>query len=405
MSFERPYDLIIIGGFGHAGLPFGMVLADVGHQVGLYDIDRSKRAMIQAGQMPFLEHGSESMLSRVIGKTLHIVDDLSAVTKARLIVITIGTPAEEYSNPEPKPLFELGKQLVRHLHQDHCVMLRSTVAPGTSHYLNEFFKQSGHEIHLAFCPERIIQGYAIQQLRKLPQIISGFTEKAVRSVDALFKSLGVETVLVNVAEAELVKLFCNAWRYAQFAVANQFYMIATEQGLDYARIYRAMSHNYERVRDLPSPGFAAGPCLLKDTAILAASSGGNRFPLGDAAISVNEGLVNFIVDRLKKSVGEDLTNIRVGILGMAFKANSDDTRNSLSYKLAKMLRSSGIRTVCSDEYVKDPDFVTKEELLSSCCAVIIGAPHSVYKEIKVGMDTFLIDLWGIVKDRAVRIVT
>ena len=236
MSTDHQHDVIIIGGLGHVGLPLGIVLADTGLQVALYDIDKSKRAMLENGQMPFIEHDAEPMLRRVIGKTLQIVDSLHEVACSDVVIITIGTPVDEYLNPKTRLIIELAEQISAHLRPDHPLILRSTVYPGTSKTLYEFFKRRGLEVHLAYCPERIAQGYAIGELRKLPQIISGFTETASRYAERLFRRLGVEIIQVTVQEAELTKLFANAWRYIQFAITNQFYMIATEFGANYAQI-------------------------------------------------------------------------------------------------------------------------------------------------------------------------
>ena len=398
MNTEHRYDVIIIGGFGHVGLPFGISLADVGFQVGLYDVDTSRREIIEAGRMPFIEHDAEPLLQRVLGKSLHIAEDMTNLTRTNLVVITVGTPVDEYLNPKMRPILDLAGQISPYLSPGHCVILRSTIYPGTSHRLNEFFRRQGLDVHVAYCPERIVQGRAIHELRKLPQIISGFTDEALRCAEGLFEKLGVETVPVTVQEAELAKLFSNAWRYIQFAITNQFYMIATEQGVKYDRIYQAMTHNYERMQDFPRPGFAAGPCLLKDTLQLAAFYG-NHFHLGHAAMMVNEGLPSFLVEYVRRDLKLDLTDLRVGILGMAFKADIDDIRDSLSYKLAKVLRFHGALVTCSDEFVKDPSFVKKEELTATCPVVIVGVPHSSYRELVVPPETILVDLWGVVRSR------
>lgn len=390
------HDVIIIGGFGHVGLPLGIVLADVGLNVGLCDIDTGRRATIEAGRMPFIEHDAEPLLQRVLGKTLSFAENLSDVQQSEIVMVTIGTPVDEYLNPKLHPMFDLAEQLRHYLRPGHCVILRSTVYPGTSHRLNEFFKQRGLDVHVANCPERIVQGNAIRELRKLPQIISGFTDEALRCADGLFRRLGVETVPVTVQEAELAKLFSNAWRYIQFAITNQFYMVATERGADFDRIYHAMTHSYERTQDFPRPGFAAGPCLLKDTLQLAAFYG-NHFQLGHAAMMVNEGLPSFLVEHLRRDLKIDLANTRVGILGMAFKADIDDIRDSLSYKLAKILRFHGAVVKCSDEFIKDPSFVPKEEVVGTCPVIIVGVPHSAYRGLSIAKETVLLDLWGVTK--------
>jgi len=390
------YDVMIVGGFGHVGLPLGIVLADAGLRVALYDIDQSRREQIEAGRMPFFEYDAEPILRRVVGKTLQVTTDLADVRRSDSVVVTIGTPVDEHLNPKLLPFLQLAERLAPHLRSNHHVMLRSTVYPGTSQRIQEFFQNRGIPVHLSVCPERFAQGYAIRELGKLPQIVAGFTEEAIRRSEALFGRLRIPTVVVTVPEAELAKLFSNAWRYIQFATANQFYMIATENGVDFARVHHAMTHGYERAQDFPLPGFAAGPCLLKDTLQLSAFHK-NNFLLGHAAMLINEGLPNFIFDTLRKNPQVDLSKAHVGVLGMAFKANADDIRDSLSYKLVKILRFHGVTTVCSDEFVKDPSFVSKEDLLASCSIVIVGVPHSAYRGLQVPPSVLLVDPWNTVR--------
>ena len=151
-------------------------------------------------------------------------------------------------------------------------------------------------------------------------------------------------------EAELAKLFTNTWRYIQFSIANYFYQITTQKNLDFYKIYEAITYNYPRAKDFPAAGFAAGPCLHKDTMQVVAYSN-NSFFMGHAAMLVNEGLPNFIVQRLKEKYS--LKDKIVGILGMAFKANNDDKRESLSYKLRNILDIEAKKVICSDVYIRE----------------------------------------------------
>ena len=384
-------DVLIVGGYGHIGLPMGIALADTGLQVGLYDLDGEKGETIRKGRMPFLEYDAEPMLKRVIGKTLHLAPDISAVRRADVIVITIGTPVDEYLNPKVMPIFTLAEELLPHLRPEQLIVLRSTVFPRTSERLRELFEKRGAKVQLAFCPERVAQGYAIRELKKLPQIVSGFSPEAIARAEGLFRRLGLETVTLEVLEAELAKLFTNAWRYIQFAIANQFYVIATENGVDFEKIRHAMTHRYGRAEDFPTAGFAAGPCLLKDTMQLAAFHQSN-FLLGQAAMLVNEGLPAFIVGELRRKF--DLGKEVVGLLGMTFKADIDDIRDSLSYKLGKLLRFYGASVVYSDEYAHDPDFISKEELVRRSSIVILGAPHNAYRVLAIPPGVHLVDIWG-----------
>jgi UDP-N-acetyl-D-mannosaminuronic acid dehydrogenase len=200
---------------------------------------------------------------------------------------------------------------------------------------------------VAFCPERIAEPTAMTELYSLPQLVSSRTERGKQRAAALFSRLTDEIIVLEPEEAELAKLFTNTWRYIKFAAANQFYMMANDRGLDFERIRSAVTHNYPRAADLPGAGFSAGPCLLKDTMQLAAFSD-NKFALGHAAMLVNEGLPLCVVSQLEKRF--DLRTMSVGILGMSFKAGSDDTRSSLSYKLRRVLRFKAKEVLATDPY-------------------------------------------------------
>lgn len=369
------YDLVIIGGCGRVGLPLGLAFADRGLNVGLIDIDEDRKAILAQGKMPFLEEGGPEVLSRVFGKTLHLASPTD-IADSDCVIITVGTPTDEYLNPRLLPILKLGEQIFPYLRNEQTVILRSTVYPGTSQKLYDFFKAKGKEIHVCFCPERILQGHALEELHKLPQIISGTGGLVgIWTAEKLFQKLQHLTITLTTLEAELLKLFSNAYRYIQFAAANQFYEIAKANGADFGKIREAMMLQYERCRDFPKAGFAAGPCLLKDTMQLAAFTG-NQFPIGDAAMRINEGMPRFIVDQLG-----DVEFNTVGILGMCFKPDVDDIRDSLSYKLGKILRFEGANVLYSDEYINDPTFISKEELIDRCETIIIATEHAAYKAL------------------------
>ncbi len=171
-------------------------------------------------------------------------------------------------------------------------------------------------------------------------------------------------------EAELAKLFTNSWRYIKFAAANQYFMIANDLGLDFARIRAAMMQDYPRAADLPGAGFAAGPCLFKDTMQLASVTGGS-FALGHSAMLVNEGLPDYLVKRMEQHA--ELFELTVGILGMAFKAESDDRRSSLSYRLKRVLAFRARRVLTTDPFVTDdPDLLPLEQVIAESDVLVHG---------------------------------
>jgi UDP-N-acetyl-D-mannosaminuronic acid dehydrogenase len=395
---RKDCDICIVGGAGHVGLPLGIAFAAAGQRVILNDLNDAALAQIASGSMPFIEYGAEPLLKTALaeGRLLTSTDPRS-VSRARFVIVAVGTPVDEYLNPKLRALFDLFQQLRPHLDPSQTIIIRSTVFPRTCRQVERLLRKDGQEWLVAYCPERIAQGYAIRELRELPQIVSGVSPAAVDSAAGLFGLVAPEIVHLEIEEAELAKLFSNAWRYIQFASANQFYMLATSIGVDFNRVRDAMVRGYGRAASLPGPGFAAGPCLLKDTMQLAAFNN-NSFPLGHAAQSINEGLPNFVVDMIGRR--RQIADARVGILGMAFKADIDDIRDSLSYKLGKVLRFHGADVMYSDEFASDPTFISKEALVARAEVVIVGVPHSAYRTLRVPPGVHVIDLWGILPKEA-----
>jgi UDP-N-acetyl-D-mannosaminuronic acid dehydrogenase len=391
----------IIGGLGHVGLPLGLVLADSGFEVMALDLSAEKRASVERGHMPFIEYGAEAVLEKVNGRSFRVAEPDAfgiAIEQSDCIIVTIGTPLDEYLNPRLEPVINVMADLLPHLRDGQHIMLRSTVFPGTTRRVNDYLRGAGKKIDVSFCPERIVQGYAIKELRELPHIVSGCTPEAVQRARKIFQQLsGSElyeaSVVVEPEEAELTKLFLNSWRYIQFAAANEFYGITEARGLNYERIRHAMAWRYPRGESLPKPGFAAGPCLLKDTMQLAAAVP-DGFLLGQAARLVNEGLPEVIIGQLG-----DVNGKTVAILGMAFKANIDDTRDSLSFKLKKLLEFAGAKVVCSDEHATGEGWLSMGDAIGCADAVVIGAPHARYRSLRISGPK-VVDVWGVTKEAA-----
>jgi UDP-N-acetyl-D-mannosaminuronic acid dehydrogenase len=391
-NLSASYDVCVVGGAGHVGLPLALVLADSGLKTLILDINKTALETIAKGTMPFLEEGGESLLKKVHGTDrLTLSSDTNSVSHAAFIVLTIGTPVDEFHNPNLSLLTRCLDELIPRLQDQQTIILRSTVAPGTTNYIDGYLRSRGKQIGLAFCPERVVQGRAIEEIRNLPQLVSGTSAEAVVAAKNVFCRIAPEVVEMTPLEAEFAKLVCNAFRYIQFAATNQLYMIVESAGLDYCQLLSKMKQGYPRMGSIPGPGFAAGPCLMKDTMQLFAFQKHN-FVLGQMATTINEGLPNFIVEQLARRF--DLRKKRVGILGMAFKADSDDIRDSLSYKLGKLLRFHGADVFYSDEYANDPTFVDKETLVSKCDIIIVGVPHSAYRSLEIPKDKEIVDLWS-----------
>ncbi len=386
------YDICVIGGAGHVGLPLAIAFANECKKVVIYDIDAGALQKINDGELPFMEEDAELVLKRVIGKTLITTTLPDVIPESQYLIVIIGTPVDEHLNPTFDKMMMFFNKILPYLRNEHVLILRSTIFPGISAKVNRMLKEKLPGIKVCFCPERIIEGKAMQELHSLPQIVSGFEDEAIKQASAIFRVIAKEIVIVAPLEAELAKLFTNSWRYIQFATANQFYMIAEEYGVDFYNVYNAMTHNYPRTKEFPKPGFAAGPCLFKDTMQISAFTN-NSFFLGHCAMLINEGLPNFVIQQIKKQ--HPLHEMTAGILGMAFKAESDDRRQSLSYKLKKLLQVEAKEVLCSDVFIHEPGFVSEADLLSQCDIVIIGAPHKRYRDIDYS-GVILVDVWNMV---------
>jgi UDP-N-acetyl-D-mannosaminuronic acid dehydrogenase len=389
----RKYDVVVIGGFGHVGLPLALAFADRGARVCALDIDERALRAIGRGEMPFIERGAAEVLKRVLhdGK-LTLSLDANEISAADTVIVIIGTPVDSHLNPEFTTFLETVEGYFPHFRDGQLIVLRSTVYPGMSEKLRGWLREQGKDLEVAFCPERIAEGFAMDELGSLPQIVSSFSEEGIRRATELFRLLTTEVIAIPPVEAELAKLFSNVWRYVKFATANQFFMIANDHGADFYRIHHAMTTNYERCRDLPKPGFAAGPCLFKDAMQLAAYNN-NNFYLGHAAMLVNEGLPNYVVQAVKRK--HDLSRMTVGILGMAFKADVDDKRSSLSYKLRKILAFEAKTVLCSDVYIDEEGFVTTENLLRDSDLIVVGTPHREYRSLRFPPGKPVIDIWNL----------
>ncbi len=384
-------DIVVVGGCGHVGLPLALSFADAGLRVGVYDIDEAKIEEVKGGRMPFLESGADEMLTRILPTgRLQFSASADIAGRADVVILVIGTPIDEFMNPSVSLFERVVQDLAPELRSEALIVLRSTVYPGTTEYVAEQLATRGSRAEVVFCPERIAEGYALEEIRSLPQLIGAHSDTAFERAAALFGALDVEIIRTTPREAELAKLLTNTWRYMKFAIANQFFQIAHNADIDFGNVLHAVRHNYPRAKDLPGPGFAAGPCLLKDTMQLAAFSTDN-FPMGHAAMLVNEGLPAYVIETLDRR--RPLRGRTVGILGMAFKAESDDPRTSLSYKLRKLASFRGANVLCTDPYVHDPSFRTLEEVIRKSDVLIIAAPHNAYRDLELG-DREVVDIWG-----------
>ena len=373
-------EITIIGGAGHVGLAFALICTSKKIKVHIHDINNESLKLIKKGAMPHREKNGANYLRKAIkNNLLTFSSKFDDIKLNKINVVCLGTPIDEFLNPQYNILIDIVKKLIKHLKNDYHLIIRSTVFPGTTRFLHQLLENNKKNIKMSFFPERFVQGLALEEFNKFPHIIGSINKKSENECKKFLSIFSKDIITMKPEEAEITKLFLNSYRYIQFSIANQFYKIADTADLNYKKIDHAMKYKYKR-GNIPSPGFTAGPCLFKDTMQLSAFSN-NNFSLGMEAMSTNEGLVNYLINKIKNK--HNLSKITIGILGMSFKAESDDIRNSLSYKIKKVLSIHAKKVLTSDPYVKnDKDIKSLDYVKNKSDILIIATPHNIYKKIK-----------------------
>ncbi len=387
-NFLHDKRIVVIGGCGHVGLPLGVRFALAGATTILVDIDAEAVKTVNTGMFPFMERRGDEQLSTALERGLTATTSSDVCNTADVVVFATATTLDNRLDPQSERVEHVFNEYVYHLAPGTLAIMRSTLSPGTMDRLRLRSTEKGLDVRLAYCPERIAQGFALEEIVSLPQIVAAFDDETFDAAYRVFAAIAPSIIRLTPLETELAKLMHNAWRFMQFAIANQFYMTADQHGVDFSRIYRAMCYKYPRAEGYKQSGFAAGPCLLKDTRQLAACME-DGFGFGHAALLVNEGLATFVVNKTAKALGGTVKGKTVGLLGMAFKANCDDTRDSLSYKVKADLEKRGARVMDNDPHVSGTQPL--EKVLAVSDALILCVPHADYKSLKT--EKPIVDAW------------
>ena len=255
----------IVGGAGRVGLPLAIVLAERKFKVKIVDLDQNKVSLINSRVMPFNEVGAQDLLNNLSEKDLIAHTELKYISGTDACILIVGTPVSKEGKPSASTILMLIKEMIPYFQGVKILILRSTVFPGVTKNIKDFLFENNLNIEVAFCPERLVEGNAIQELLSLPQIIGVETDKAYDLANEIFKVVSPQILRTTTEEAEITKLFANSFRYLQFGIANEFFKICVANNLDWEKVWHAIKYNYPRTSALPNPGFAAGPCLVKDT--------------------------------------------------------------------------------------------------------------------------------------------
>lgn len=337
-------------GLGYVGLTLAIAAAECGSDVYGIEVNPEIKKCLAENKAHFFEPGLNALIRRHNGKSFHCVDTFTKEMWIDVFVITVGTPLRDGGK---NPNFDYIKSALQSMELAYdgtqLVVLRSTVSVGTTRnvvlpLLAEMAGKPASEIPVAMCPERTVEGKAVEELTHLPQIISGNNEGAVEIAQKLFRSMTPYVIPVSsLEEAELVKLYCNTYRDMSFAIGNAFCIAAQEFGVDGTSVIRHANQGYARA-NIALPGFVAGPCLEKDAYILT-----NNLPESDArdfimrGRELNESLEDMVVEWIRARLGNHSDGKIVALSGMAFKGQPEtsDLRGSSSVNIARKLKAHG----------------------------------------------------------------
>ncbi len=397
---------VSVVGVGRVGLPLAIFLAEMGHTVWGIDTDQNKIAVVNKGQMPFMEEGAGSLLKKHINKNLFVTTNFQNVKKTDVIILTLGTPVDENMNPSLVQIDRALETIKPYLKKGQLLILRSTVSPGTTEYVESYLSEQGFKVgtnfYLAFCPERIAEGKSLSELSTLPQIVGGIEKNSTRKATQFFKDMGIEVNAADSVSAELAKLFTNMYRYINFAIANEFMILAGNYHRDIYKVVDLVNKNYKR-GGLSLPGLTGGPCLFKDGFFLIGD-----VPFADLIVTswkINESIPLFLIKKIRERT--KLRGKKAVILGLSFKAEIDDTRESLAFKVKKALERERANVFLHDPYV--PGYQTDlNETLNGADLVFLATNHNFYKQMDinnvkklVSENCIICDVWNVFKTNKV----
>jgi len=399
MSASRSVSVI---GLGRVGLPLALCFADRGLQVLGVDHDQSVLASIRAGRMPFAESGTQELLDRVAASgRLELSERAADAARADDIVITIGTPSFSHIESDLRQVRAALDDLLPMLRLGHALILRSTIAPGTTEFVAGYLEKRrglrvGEDVFVAHAPERIAAGRFLEEISTLPCIIGGVSEASTERAANTFSVFGAPIVRTTPVQAELAKIWTNILRYATFALPNLLMMDCERYGANVFAVIDLINRDYPR-GGIARPGMTAGTCLRKDFAFSEERSAAPGMLL--AVSRVNESVPLFLVEGIKRRIGS-LASRKVAVLGLTFKRDTDDERDSLSPKLIRLLERDLADVAVCDPHAPSPT-QPLEQAVQDADVVIVATNHSEFEgreavtEIlsRASSECLLVDPW------------
>src|SRR5213595_3601306 len=397
MSPARPSVAVV--GLGRIGLPLALSFA--GRGIDVVGVDKVPAVLqsISSGRMPFEETGTQQLLEQVLaGGRLRLTHRIEEAAGCEHIVLTLGTPAFSHIEIDISDIRSVTDDLLPALREGHSLILRSTVAPGTTDWLAGYIEQrrqfvAGEDVFVSHVPERIAANRFLEEISTLPCIVGGVGTGSVIKAAELFDVFGTEIVQTTPVQAELAKIWTNIFRYATFALPNLLMMNCEQYGANVFEVIQLINHDYPR-GGIAMPGLTAGTCLRKDFAFSEERSSAPGMLL--AVSRVHETVPLFLVEGLKRRLGGSLRDSKVAVLGLTFKRDSDDVRDSLSFKLIRLLERELAHVARHDPHVSE-GIESLESALAGAHAIVVAVNHSEYEELmpRLPGDAVVVDPWNV----------
>ena len=390
---------VAVVGLGRVGLPLALSFADRGIDVIGVEREQTVLEQVAAGRMPYRETGTQELLERVLEadrlQTTRTVQDAAG---ADYIVLTLGTPAHVHIEIDMSQIRQVVDDLLPVLREGQSVILRSTVAPGTTDWVAGYIEQRrgfrvGEDLFVAHVPERIAANHFLEEIATLPCIVGGVGERSGAKAAELFEVFGTEIEQTTPIQAELAKIWTNILRYTQFALPNLLMMECEQYGANVFDVISLINHDYPR-GGMAAPGLTAGACLRKDFTFSEERSSAPGMLL--AVSRVHESVPLFIVKGMKSRLGGSLRDLKVAVLGLSFKRDSDDVRDSLSYKLVRMLERELAHVARHDPHVP-AESEPLEAALDGADAIVIATNHTAFEDLleRLPEGTLVVDPWNV----------
>jgi UDP-N-acetyl-D-mannosaminuronic acid dehydrogenase len=384
MSNVKNNNISIIGGAGHIGLPLAVTFAQKKFIVNIIDKNKKALNLIKKNIIPFRENNLEGKLKKSLKKNIFLTSDFKYLKNSKYIIVCIGTPVDKNQKPIVKDFFNIMQFIKNNTNEKQLIIIRSSVYPGFVNFLSKKFKMK----NLFYCPERITQGNSIDELPKIPQIISGIDKKNIDLINKLFKKICKFIINCEIIEAELAKIFSNVFRYINFSIPNEFFLISNKYKANFNNVLKVMKFKYPRCKSLAYQGFIGGPCLEKD--LLQLKYFNRESKLLNGSLSTNKKLLDYIMSEIKKI--KNYKSKTIGILGLGFKPENEDLRGSVPIKIYKKLKKMKLKLIATDPYAKIPNLVNVKIFKKRADIVIKGTRHKEYENIKFLNKTIVIDI-------------